>query len=166
MRYAWVCGVGLLFAPAAPADEAPPKGLVVHEWGVFRAHQDVEMANADVLAEWRDLPEFVYGQVNGRVLPVNWGATEIRKRPLVFFHAPTPVQVRLRVDFPGGLPGVWYPGTERPAQVGNRRPPEVGSSLEWNLGIKQPPPGRGARQPAPPPVPGDHWIARARRVKS
>src|SRR5205807_3217548 len=40
-------GVGLLFAPALRADEAPAKGLVVHEWGVFRVHEDVEMANAD-----------------------------------------------------------------------------------------------------------------------
>src|SRR5262249_24725626 len=96
----------------------------------------------------------------------NWGATEIRKRPLVFFHAQAPTQVRMRIDFPGGMPGVWYPGTEKPAQVGNRRPPPIGSSLEWNLGIKQPPPGLGAHQPAPPPVPRDHWIARVRQVKS
>src|SRR5437867_1045308 len=110
MRYAWVCGVGLLLAPAAPAAEETAKGLVVHEWGVFRVHEDVEMANADVLAEWRDLPDFVYGQVNGRTLPVNWGAFEIRKRPIVFFHAAAPTQVRMKIDFPGGVPGVWYRG--------------------------------------------------------
>jgi hypothetical protein len=96
MRYAWVCGFALLLSTDVRADEAPVKGLVVHEWGVFRVHQDEDLANADVLAEWRDLPDFIYGQVNGRVLPVNWGPTEIRFRPLVFFHATRPTQVRLR----------------------------------------------------------------------
>src|SRR5207249_1121845 len=96
----------------------------------------------------------------------NWGATEIRLRPIVFFHAPQPMQVRLRIDFPGGMPGVWFPGTSNPVRTGNRKPPPVGSFLEWNLGVKQPPPGRGARQLAPPPVARDHWIARVRQVKS
>src|SRR5262249_40596 len=56
--------------------------------------------------------------------------------------------------------------TEKPAQLGNRKPPPIGSSLEWNLGIQQPPPNRGARLPAPPPVARDHWIARVREGKS
>jgi hypothetical protein len=166
MRYAWVCGFGLLWTTGVRADEAPARGLVVHEWGVFRVHQDADLANADVLAEWRDLPEFIYGQIPGRVLPVNWGAAEIRFRPLVFFHAAQPTQVRLRIDFPGGMPGVWFPGTSNPVQIGNGKPPPIGSSLEWTLGIKQAPPNRGARLSAPPTVARDHWIARVRQVKS
>src|SRR5262249_40222759 len=106
------------------------------------------------------------GQVSGRTLPINWGATEIRRRPIVFFHAAEPTQVRMRIDFPGGLPGVWFPGTETPAQIGNARPPKIGSFLEWNLGIKQAPPGHGPRQPSPPEVARDHWMARVRQVKS
>src|SRR4051812_24271254 len=101
MRYVLVL-ISVLAASAAAhgqlqqlPQQPPPqqKGLVVHEWGVFRVHQDVEMANADVRGEWRDLPDFVYGQVQGRKLPENWGVTEFRRRPIVFFHSPTPVQV-------------------------------------------------------------------------
>jgi hypothetical protein len=166
MRYAWVCGLGLLFAAGVRAEEPGTKGLVVHEWGIFRVHEDVDMANADVLGEWRDLPDFVYGQVNGRVIPVNWGAVETRLRPIVFFHAAQPTQLHMRIDFPGGMPGVWFPGTIIPSQIGNRKPPAIGSSLVWELGIKQAPPGRGGRNPSPPPVRKDHWIARVREVKS
>jgi hypothetical protein len=166
MRHTWICGLVLLLAAGARADEPKAKGLIVHEWGVFRVHEDVEMANADVLAEWRDLPDFIYGQVNGRVLPINWGATEIRKRPIIFFHAGLPTQVRLRIDFPGGVPGVWFPGTVIPSQDGNRKPPPIGSFLEWSLSIQQAPPGRGAQRAGPPPVSRDHWIARVRQVKS
>jgi hypothetical protein len=150
------------------AEPAPQKGLVVHEWGVFRAHQDADMAKADVLGEWRDLPQFVYGQVPGRTLPVNWGPVEFRRRPIIFFHAPAATQVRLRIDFPGGLPGVWFPGAAYPVQMRNvpPPPPKVGDYLEWNLGIHQPPPGHGPRTPTPPKVDPQHWIARLRAVKS
>jgi hypothetical protein len=166
MRHTWVCCLGLLLASGARAAEAPAKGLVVHEWGIFRVHEDIDMANADVLGEWRDLPEFVYGQVNGRVLPTNWGATEIRLRPIVFFHAEKATAVRLRIDFPGGMPGVWFPGTETPAQIGNRKPPAIGSSLIWNLSVKGPPLDWRVTRTGPPPVPKDHWIGRVREVKS
>jgi hypothetical protein len=166
MRYVWVCGFVLLFAVGARATEPQPAGVVVHEWGIFHVYEDVEMANADMLAEWRDLPDFVYGQVNGRVLPVNWGATERRLRPIIFFHAAETTQVRLKIDFPGGMPGVWFPGTEIPSQLGNGKPPPIGSSLVWNLGIKNPPLNRQVQRAGPPPVPRDHWIARVRQVRS
>src|SRR3954462_2449000 len=93
--------------PAAPADVPPAqKGLVVHEWGVFRVHDDAEMANADARAEWDSLPPFMYGNVSGRLLPVNWGPLEIRRRPVVFFHTPEAAALTMRIDFPGGIPGV------------------------------------------------------------
>src|SRR5262245_4154964 len=98
MRYSWVCGLGLLFAAGARAQQPAVKGRGVDEGGVFRVHEDVQMANADVRAEWDELPGFVYGHIQGRQVPQHWGALEVRRRPIVFFHAREPAQVRLRVD--------------------------------------------------------------------
>src|SRR5207249_4567825 len=97
--------------PAAP----PHKGLAVHEWGVFRVNNDVDLANADMRAIWDGLPPFVYGQLVGRELPKHWRNVEIRDRPVIFFHAAEPVDVALSVEFPGGMAGVWWPGTQSPA---------------------------------------------------
>ena len=61
-----------VICPCPPAGTgcAPiAKGLVVHEWGVFRVNEDADFANADLRAEWDGLPEFVYGHIKGRVVP-------------------------------------------------------------------------------------------------
>src|SRR5262249_56424811 len=120
--------LSMLFTPAAflgclaacsalQGKDAMPvqKGLVVHEWGVFRVHNDMELANADMRAIWEGLPKFVYGQVTGRSLPRHWHNVEIVDRPVIFFHAAQPVECELRIDFPRGMPGVWWPGSQRPA---------------------------------------------------
>lgn len=145
---------------------APQKGLAVHEWGVFRVNDDVDFANAYLRAEWDDLPEFAYGYIKGRVVPQHWGAFEERAKPILFFHAEKPTQMRVKVDFPGGMAGVWFPATEHPAVFANSKQPKVGSKLEWNLGVKQVPQGWRPKTPAPPAVPEKHWIARIRQVKS
>ena len=150
-------------APSAP-DAAVQKGLVVHEWGIFRVHEDAEVANADVRAEWDDLPPFMYGNVSGRVLPVNWGPSEIRRRPVIFFHSPQPLDVRLRIDFPGGVPGVWWPGTQFPATRGTTRP-AIGTALEWQIHLKEPPPGRRPQHNGLREVPKGHWMEKMRAVQ-
>ena len=161
---------GLFFAAsvgqAQPLEPAVKKGFVVHEWGVFRVNENADYANADLRAEWDDLPEFIYGHIKGRAVPQHWGAIEIRRRPIVFFHATEPITARLKINFPGGLAGVWYPATEDPAVYGNLKQPKVGSSLTWNLGIKQCPQGWQPKQPNLPAVSAKHWIARIRQVKS
>ncbi len=150
-------------APAAP-EPAVAKGLVVHEWGVFRVHDDAEMANADARAEWDSLPPFMYGNVSGRVLPVNWGRLEIRRRPVIFFHAPEPLALALRIDFPGGIPGVWWPGTLSPAAQGTVRP-AIGTALVWQLQLKQPPPGARPQNAGYREVPKGHWVEQMRAVQ-
>jgi hypothetical protein len=158
----------LLFAPIAVAADSPEpkKGVTVHEWGVFRVNEDAQFANADLRAEWDDLPEFVYGHIKGRLVPQDWGALEIRRRPIIFFHAEEPTVVRVKIEFPGGLAGVWFPGTESPVVFRNRKQPAPGDSLLWSLGIKQLPTGWKPKQPQPPPVPDRHWIGRVREVNS
>ena len=144
----------------------PQKGLAVHEWGVFRVNDDIDFANAYLRAEWDDLPEFAYGYIKGRVVPQHWGAFEERAKPIIFFHAEKPTQIRVKIDFPGGMAGVWFPATEQPVVYANAKQPKVGSTLEWNLSVKQPSQGWRPKTPAPPVVADNHWIARIRQVKS
>jgi hypothetical protein len=150
----------------ATAADPPAKGLAVHEWGVFRVSEDADFANAALRATWDGLPEFVYGHIKGRIVPQHWGALEERNRPIIFFHAQAPVHVRVKVDFPGGMAGVWYPATDKPSIFGEQKQPKVGGSLEWNLGVKECPKGWRPKLPAPIAVPANHWIARLRQVKS
>jgi hypothetical protein len=155
----------LLSALPLAADEGPvEKGLVVHEWGVFRVHGDADIANADARDEWAELPKFMYGHVAGRDLPTNWGIVEPRKQPIIFFHAPKPLQVYLHIDFPGGMPGVWWPGTRTPAHQADVKA-AVGTKLEWLLHLKEAPPGRRARRDAFREVPKGHWVEASRAVK-
>lgn len=155
-------------AGTAAAQQPMPalKGLAVHEWGVFEVSEDAEFANAHVRAIWDGMPEFVYGHIKGRAVPQHWGAAEIRLRPIIFFHTDKPTQVRVKVGFPGGMAGIWYPATEKPAVEGEQKQPKAGDSLEWNLGVKQPPEGWQPKLPAPVAVPDKHWFARVRQVKT
>jgi hypothetical protein len=120
-------------------------------------------------AVWAGLPRFVYGQLTARNLPRHWQNVEIVDRPVLFFHTPKPIDVELKVDFPGGTPAVWWPGTERPALHGatlvgaaGQRPPF--RSLEWRLRLKEPP--NVARAPALPAAAEGHWVKVLRAVKA
>jgi hypothetical protein len=167
MKWHLILGIATIAVTVASAAEPNPprKGLAVHEWGVFRVSQDGDFANAELRAEWDQLPPFVYGYIKGRVVPQHWGAVEIRLRPLVFFHSDKPELVQVRVGFPGGMPGVWYPATSQPSIEGSAKQPRTGSSLEWIIGVKAPPDGWLPRSPTPAEIDGDHWFAKARRVK-
>jgi hypothetical protein len=94
-----------------PAVVAPAQnGLAVHEWGVFRLHDSVDFANADMKQEWNGLPRFVYGQVPGRDLPQQQSNITVLK-PVIYLHSSQACSIDLRVDFPGGMPTVWWPRT-------------------------------------------------------
>jgi hypothetical protein len=164
IRCLFACAVLLPIANTAYAEPAQ-NSLVVHEWGIFRVNSDVDFANADMRAEWDNLPEFVYGHIKGRVVPQHWGAVEIRKRPIIFFHAAEPMTARVKIDFPGGMPGVWYPATINPAVFGGELQPKTGTSLEWSLGIKQLPQGWRPKQATGPAVSEKHCFARLRQVQ-
>jgi len=154
--------------PAAPEALPMPthKGLTMHEWGVWRIHDDLELANSDMRAVWEGLPKFVYGQVTGRDLPKFWDNRNV-DRPIVFFHAKEPVDVTLRVDFPGGLPAVWWPGTQYPAidlgkpVAGDKK---LARHLEWRLRIKEAP--KFQRAVGSPAVDDGHWVKTLRAVKA
>ncbi len=142
----------------------------VHEWGVFAVHDDLELANADMRAEWAALPKFVFGQTAGRELPINYAGEAIVLKPVVFFHASEPLAVELRVDFPGGLPTVWWPRTVYPsyqfdACPGDAKKKEPHRHLEWHVQLKEPPKGQKI-DAQPLAVEKGHWIETLRAVKA
>jgi hypothetical protein len=180
MRFAHLVSLPLLAAcilavGGEPVKEKAPeepavKGLEVHEWGVYRNHRDADMVNGDLRAIWAALPPFVYGQVDGRKLPVHYQNLRESDKPVIFFHAAEPVTVDLRIDFPGGMAGVWWPGTQQPAVhngklVGDGKVDQPHQSLEWRLNLKNP---RGIPTGKVPfaSVKKDHWVETLRAVKA
>ena len=157
------CVALIAFSTVAAAE---PKKLTVHEWGVFRVHESEAMANADLRALWDSLPEFVYGHIRGRLVPQHWGAVEIRDRPILFFHATQPAHFTLKIDFPGGMPGVWWPATQEPAIIANAKQPAVGKLLQWEVSVKQPHAQWFAQNVQQKMVDKGHWFSRLRDVKA
>jgi hypothetical protein len=166
-------GAGLLWAAdAKPPAEPPVKGFAVHEWGVFRVHDDVEWANADARAEWDGLPKFVYGQTAGRDFPRHLDNLRPIYKPVVFFHAPQAMRATVRVDFPRGVPAVWWPATASPAisyddfQGPVERPvARPARSLEWRIDLKnllRPEAINIVRRP----LDKAHWMNKLRDVKA
>jgi hypothetical protein len=158
--------------PKALLDEAPIReGLVVHEWGVFTAHDDLEMANADMRAEWASLPKKFYGQTESRGLPE--GPRVLSRKPVIFFHTPESLTVELRINFPGGAPAVWWPATTYPAlDARDKRPGGADTKgayryLEWSLRVREPDyVEKEQAGPKPPPKGAAAWLAVLRDVDS
>ena len=151
-----------------PAEAPTRKGFVVHEWGVWRIHNDIELANADLRQIWDGLPKFVYGQVSQRDLPKHWQNIEPMDKPVLFFHAPEAFEADLRIDFPSGIPAVWWPGTISPGVHNGTLVSEPATkpfkSLHWHLHVKKPL-GRHP-QPAYSDVPEGHWVRTLRGVQA
>ena len=91
--------------------------LVVHEWGTFTS-----IAGKDGVAlEWRplngasDLPKFVHTiQEGGKGLRSGPSKADLTARvrmetPVLYFYAPTEMDVSVKVDFPQGKITEWYP---------------------------------------------------------
>jgi hypothetical protein len=139
--------VGLLWAADDKKPDEPVKGFLVHEWGVWRVHDDIELSNADRRAQWDELPEFVYGQTTTRDFPRHWERPPLDvNKPVIFLHAPVAMQAELHVDFLAGVPAVWWPATENPAYLGleymidgqPKKPEKTAKFLEWKLSLKRP----------------------------
>jgi hypothetical protein len=165
-----VTAVGLLWAADDKAPDKAVKGLVVHEWGVWRVHDDMQLANADMRATWNELPSFMYGQTSTRDFPKYLDRPTRVKKPVLFFHAPLAMQVEVRVDFPGGIPAVWWPATYNPAYhddgfrgVERTTPEKPAKYLEWKLHLQKPI-VQGTVPQEVKPVDQKHWIKTLRDV--
>jgi hypothetical protein len=179
MRYRSLClllATGLVGASLgdktpdmAPAEIPIRKGLEIHEWGVFTIHEDLDLANADMKAEWAAMPKFFYGQVEGREPPKEAILRAVRK-PVIFFHAPEALALELRIDFPGGVPAVWWPRTTSPllrseARPGNGKPAEPFRFLEWHVQLREPVKGEQTEAKLRP-VDSGNWVESLRAVKA
>jgi hypothetical protein len=160
--------VGLLWAADEKNPNEPLQGFLIHEWGVWRIHDDMELANADRRTQWNELPDFVYGQTTTRDFPRHWEArATFVYKPVLFLHAPSALTVDVRVDFPTGVPAVWWPATANPAYVGGELsvvPKKPVRSLEWKVFLKQP---LRLEQGVPEyhKLPKRHWMQTLREVK-
>jgi hypothetical protein len=99
-------------------------GLIVHEWGTFTSVVD----ERGLPMMWRpfdepsDLPRFVYtacasGCDVARVPETNAVKASLRalvrlETPVLYFYAPSPMNVSVHVSFPGGRLTEWYPQAE------------------------------------------------------
>jgi hypothetical protein len=145
--------------PAIAVAQVPViKGLAIHEWGVVSVYNDVELANADMRAEWEGLPRFVYGQIDQRSLTQ---AQYVPVRaPVVYFHATQPVQLGFRVDFPGGKPAVWWPNNQNAPRNGESTLKDT--FLQWQIALKSPQVGTTPEAP----LPKGHWLGALRNVRA
>jgi hypothetical protein len=160
--------VGLLCAADEKNPNEPVQGFLIHEWGVWRIHDDMELANADMRTQWNELPDFVYGQTTTREFPRHWDFRETKVlKPVLFLHAQIALTAELRVDFPTGVPAVWWPATEKPLYQGGDLsivPKKPARSLEWKVFLKQ---SLRLEQGMPEyhKLPKSHWMQTLRHVK-
>ncbi len=176
-------GAWTLRPVAAVANGAPPSkedakenrpakkedGLALHEWGVFMATQDPDTANAFLRAEWEGAPAFFYGNLPSRHVPQFLVPVA---KPVMFFHAPEPTELKLRVDFPKGTPAIWWPATMTPHttnvqfQPGLVRVDPQPNSLAWHLHLKKPFPKFKGQTPPFHAVDDKSWVKTLREVKA
>ncbi|MCA9322543.1 MAG: hypothetical protein KDB53_17510, partial [Planctomycetes bacterium] len=144
-------GLGVELRAQAP--ETRP-GFEVHEWGTFTSMQGSDgLALEGLQHEEERLPGFVYSRTEVRDCPLReFGykglevpverVTQKMETPVIYFYANEPLDVRVRVDFVGGLISQWYPVVDRlgpPELVADQGPLDLRtierSFLEWDLGI-------------------------------
>jgi hypothetical protein len=106
------------------------------------------------------LPKFVYGQTDKRSIPEASPQLLPVAAPVIYFHAPQPQAVNVRVDFPKGKPAVWWPANTNIA----RKPDQSlrDNYLEWQLQVKSPAAGPLSEKP----LPKGHWMEALRAVKA
>ncbi len=114
--------------------------FVVHEWGTF-----VSVAGSDgeplagLVHDPFELPPFVYDLCDELALT---GLTPKMETPVLYFYAPRPWAVRVRVGFPHGLLTQWYPaatqanlrggdGLPATAEIEPGSPRLVDGFLDW-----------------------------------
>jgi len=129
-------------ANRAGSDDPPPVPLTVHEWGTFTsiAGEGGEAIEWLPQAGPSDLPCFVNrlgwnakGQLSGTVR---------METPVLYFYAPAPMTVDVRVAFPQGLITEWYPRADvTPRAIDTaifERGRTLASRIEWNRVLVSP----------------------------
>jgi hypothetical protein len=132
-------------APAhspVPQDREPAE-FAVHEWGAFTSFSGPDgrvIPFRSRIAE--DLPAFVHARIIGdRWLPADAQeftrevllAAQRMEAPVIYFHIPRPMEVRVEVSFPAGLITEVYPPVSAytPPKLAEQAIPPGGSSVTW-----------------------------------
>jgi hypothetical protein len=167
----------LVPGPTAAGGSAPFR---VHEWGTFTSFQGSAGGGLEGLQhEEERLPDFVYSRTEVRECPLRpqgykglevpvERVTQKMETPVLYFHSDVARQVRVRVDFVGGLITQWYPVSDLlgpPEQAEAEGPLDLStvkrSFLEWDVDVL---PTGAARPPEVPDVADDDPWAFAREV--
>lgn len=141
--------------------------LTVHEWGTFTFVQGSDGVTLEGLShdEW-DLPSFV---ARRETAERSNNRTKM-ETPVTYFYTPKEQDVRVSVDFPGGVFTHWYPNVrafapalpeEKSAAAAAEAAAPAGGTLEWGL-VKLIPAAQH-REPLPD-VEGKTHYAHAREV--
>jgi hypothetical protein len=144
----------LTVAAFLAADSADP-GYVLHEWGTFTT-----LAGSDgvllegIHADDHALPDFVHSREKS---PEGyWGAMVKMETPVIYLYSDREREIRVKVDFPGGLFTTWYPQVRRLSPVVGADPPALkDGSLDWGT-VKVLAPGLGTEK-LPAVDPTDPW---------
>ena len=144
-------GICVLESPAEPpANGTVLKGLRIHEWGVFLLGGKGVHAGAG-----GEPPTFIQ-RVEMPSEPAPEPEPLSVDKPVLHIYAPKPIDLEVRVAFPGGTPKLAWPrGT--PVWTGCQ---EKAPGISWSLKVG------GEGEPQPPKVPDGHWIGLTRKVGS
>jgi hypothetical protein len=115
---------------AAPEPIRVP-GFRVHEWGVWQEGNGVLTAAGKSLD---DLPAFVHRTAVSpqRISVERFYTPSVVFKPVVFFHAPAPLEVLFRVDFHEGMPWTWFPAaTDLNETTGGGRSGPGNREIRW-----------------------------------
>ena len=127
-------------APEAGTPETPASpGLVVHEWGTFTSVQDATgKSHPGLHHEDEELPGWVYRRDPGpnayfEILPEE--PLQQLETPVVYFHAPEAMDVRVEVDFPEGIISQWFPSATTYAPALFALSAIAGGSMRWDVTV-------------------------------
>ena len=110
------CAVVKPLPALVPAPQ--PTGLAVHEWGTFTSMQNAAGQTLEGMHhEDEPLPAFVHGRLvdGSKSKGVEVLAEEVTQKmetPVIYFHAAKAVDVTVKVDFPLGIIGQWFPDAQ------------------------------------------------------
>jgi hypothetical protein len=159
MRIAWLFVVAGCSAPGVPTGGTSPasQGLVVHEWGTFTS---VVASTGERLVglhhEEEPLPAFVHGRAavdtgHKQMESTPVGVTQKLETPVLYFYAPSPQAVEVRVAFPQGIVSQWFPDAADFAPALGTATSIAGGAMTWRAQLQ---PGLDG---FPPVAPDDIW---------
>ncbi len=155
--------VSLSFAGGEHCRMQSPEGLIAHEWGAFTSFSGSDgkllRFSTNVV---EGVPSFVFSRSKQddqpRQLKTTFSTLQRMETPAIYFYAPEPMALNVRVDFPQGLLTEFYPPVSNigPAPGKELDTAPTNGMLEWrNLRVL----GHNARVSLPKIEATSHYAA-------